>query len=286
MSRKAIEIKSSTRTEMVDIQEIDVDEYQRRLQKWRARKIGREWDMNQFSRPVLSKREGGKYVVIDGQHRIEAIRSLYGDVNVKVECDVFDGLSYIEEADIFSKKNTNSKKLNPGEKYHALLEAGDRYAVWFEETAKGYGFETLNDDNVQSNAPNRILVSLLMEAMRSDRAKQGRSWDRSKVLLERMMLIIASAWLRDDGRTEQVPNYVFVGMNRFVIATMQKEDAGGRVDLDRVVSILAATTPDNLLRDGRQVSGALDIDLARAIATVIIRRYNKRLADRNRLDES
>lgn len=76
------------------------DQAQRELRAGKAAKIAADFDPDRLTPPIVSRRSDGRLFVIDGQHRIEAMRLIgWGDQNI--ECFVHDGLTEREEADLF-----------------------------------------------------------------------------------------------------------------------------------------------------------------------------------------
>lgn len=76
---------------------------QRELNHARVDKIAANFDPEQLGMPTVNKR-GGSFFIIDGQHRIEAMRAVgWGDQ--QIQCQVYEGLSESEEAERFLKLN-------------------------------------------------------------------------------------------------------------------------------------------------------------------------------------
>lgn len=76
---------------------------QRELNRARVDKIASQFDPEQVGIPTVNKR-GGSYFIIDGQHRVEAMREIgWGDQ--QIQCQVYDGLTEAEEAEKFLKLN-------------------------------------------------------------------------------------------------------------------------------------------------------------------------------------
>lgn len=72
---------------------------QRELRPGWAAQIAADFDPDRFQPPLLSLRHG-KHFVIDGQHRIEAMR-LMGWDDQQVQCWVYTDLTEAQEADLF-----------------------------------------------------------------------------------------------------------------------------------------------------------------------------------------
>lgn len=74
-------------------------------QRW-SDKILAEFDLDRFGLPVVSERRG-TYYILDGQHRVDAMRRWLGDgwEDQRIECRVFHDLTEREEADFFDRLN-------------------------------------------------------------------------------------------------------------------------------------------------------------------------------------
>jgi hypothetical protein len=79
---------------------------QRDLKQHRVDYLLANFDLDDFGQPVVSWRDG-HYYIIDGQHRVEALKQWLGkgwDIQ-KIECRVYQGLTEAEEADMFDRLN-------------------------------------------------------------------------------------------------------------------------------------------------------------------------------------
>jgi hypothetical protein len=77
---------------------------QRELRPGWAAQIATDFDPDRFTPPLVSLRNH-KHYVIDGQHRIEAMR-LMGWDDQRVQCWVYEGLTTADEADLFLWHNS------------------------------------------------------------------------------------------------------------------------------------------------------------------------------------
>jgi hypothetical protein len=76
---------------------------QRDLNPARVDRLAASFDLEQLGTPTVSFRDGC-YYIIDGQHRIEALKAIgYGDQ--QVQCWVYKGLSEADEAERFLRLN-------------------------------------------------------------------------------------------------------------------------------------------------------------------------------------
>lgn len=76
---------------------------QRELNQARVDKLAAHFDLEQMGNPTVNLRDG-TYWIIDGQHRVEALRQLHFD-DYDLQCWVYEGLSEEEEAAQFLKLN-------------------------------------------------------------------------------------------------------------------------------------------------------------------------------------
>lgn len=76
---------------------------QRELNQARVDHLAASFDLEQIGVPTVSLRDGSHWI-IDGQHRMEALRSC-GFADELVQCWVYEGLTSEQEAELFLKLN-------------------------------------------------------------------------------------------------------------------------------------------------------------------------------------
>lgn len=76
---------------------------QRKFRTHKAERIAANFDVDKIGTPIVSHRDG-HYWVIDGQHRVAALR-LMGWDDQQVQCDVREGLDERAEAELFDGLN-------------------------------------------------------------------------------------------------------------------------------------------------------------------------------------
>lgn len=97
--------------------------YQRPVDDREVDRLVREWDERLFDPLAVSYRDG-RYNVIDGQHRISAMRKLYGGREVMIRCKVYSGMTYEQEAELCYKLDKVKKRLSLSQSTNALAESG------------------------------------------------------------------------------------------------------------------------------------------------------------------
>lgn len=97
------------------------DTAQRDLKPARVDYLVAHFDVEQIGNPIVNERHG-RFFVIDGQHRIAALREVFGDDH-QVQCWTYAGLSEAEEAEKFLQVN-DVLTVNAFDKYGIGVEAG------------------------------------------------------------------------------------------------------------------------------------------------------------------
>jgi len=97
--------------------------YQRPVNPKEVERLIREWDERLLDPVTVSFRDG-RFYVVDGQHRISAMRKMNGGRGVMVDCKVYDGLTYEQEADLCYKLDKAKKRLSLSQSTNVLAESG------------------------------------------------------------------------------------------------------------------------------------------------------------------
>lgn len=131
-------IERKARLEWVTINRMKVSPLaQRDLNPARVNRIITRFDLEQVGTPTVNERDGWFYL-IDGQHRIEALRGLgYGDQ--QIECWTYLGLSEAEEAEKFLKLN-DTLAVNAFAKFKVGVQAGRELECDIDRIVRDAGF--------------------------------------------------------------------------------------------------------------------------------------------------
>lgn len=100
---------------------------QRPLDLKRANRIASELNPSAIGVICVSVRDDGNNIIIDGQHRVEALR-IAGKNKDKIPCEVYIGLSRPEEAAMFRIRN-NTKEITRLDKFRVRLVEEDVVAL-------------------------------------------------------------------------------------------------------------------------------------------------------------
>ena len=129
------------------IKDLNMAEYQRSSEPANYKRIADDYDPDIFGVVVVSHRDN-KYWIVDGAHRIKALKRLNYD---KAMCQIMRGLTYEEEADKFLKLNTLRKSLNANQKFVGAVDAKRTVAVDVANILKEYGYKYAKDPSGRSS---------------------------------------------------------------------------------------------------------------------------------------
>lgn len=128
---------------------LDVDPHvQRKLNETRVAKLAADFHEAALGVLIVSARQTGepgrkyRYVVLDGQTRLAAIRKFTGtdDTKLPVVCQVFHGLTRAEEAEIFIEHNDRAA-VRKIDLFRLALVAGHEWAVELDSVIRRHGYE-------------------------------------------------------------------------------------------------------------------------------------------------
>lgn len=150
---------------------------QRSLDRSRVARIADDLDLDAIGIITVSHRGNGSYHVIDGQHRVEALRLAGGD-GERVSCRIFNGLAVEEEARLFRLLN-NTKSLQALERFRVRVIEGDPVAVSIHDILSRHGWK---------------LTGGVGDGAFAAVAAIQRIWERDQAAVERTIVTITRAW--------------------------------------------------------------------------------------------
>ena len=113
--------------------------YQRPVLDRVVDKLVREWDPRLLTPLVVSYRDG-RYYLVDGQHRVCAMRKKNGGKDVTALCRVYHGLTYEQEAELYYKLDRAKGHLRLSHATKALVESGaDAEIIEIKRLLEGAG---------------------------------------------------------------------------------------------------------------------------------------------------
>ena len=127
--QKGFYMKHMQSIERIPLSEICIEPYQRVLNNARVKRIADNFDPARVGVLLLSKRGSHSYAIVDGQHRLCAMRQIGVPDAV---CIVVVGMSYEDEANYFRIQTRDANPLNAYSLYKAGVQAKDEHFLRIE----------------------------------------------------------------------------------------------------------------------------------------------------------
>lgn len=242
----------------LSVREISIDPtYQRALDESRVDAMARHLDETRIGVPVLSLRKDGSYVVLDGQHRVEAMRRA-GLSDHKIFCEVHNGLTPAEEAALFLRLNNGRKPVRVFDKYRARMVAKEPTAVEFTRIAHSLGLRI-------GAAPGKNTICAI-QAVEYVHKKNGN--------LD-IVLAVLKKW--GQGEVSVFEGDMIKDVSRFLV------DYSTEVDPDEFTEKLQRHDPGHIMRRIKGLIDVLDGNRRLAANSVLRDVYNHRRAKKNQI---
>lgn len=160
--------------------------YQRRMNSAQVERIVAEFNPLLVNAVKVSHRDG-RFYVFDGAHTLAALRRIHGEQPFMVECKVFSGMTYQEEAGLFALQTGTSRPVGFDYKLRARLAAETPKEAEFLSATEMAGMRL--SDAGQSSARN--VIAAKATAMRIFE-KYGAT------LYTEMLRLIADTWYGEE----------------------------------------------------------------------------------------
>lgn len=156
--------------------------YQRPVDERNVKRLIDEWDLSLMDPPVVSFRDGS-FNLVEGQHRVIALRRIYGD-NIKVPCKIHYGLTYQQEAELCYKLDQAKKRLSAAQAVNALVESeSDPDIMEIQRLVEANGFIWALDKKI----PGEYEIIAVRAVINAYKLLGGASFDR-------MLRLMSAAW--------------------------------------------------------------------------------------------
>ena len=226
--------------------------YQRPVLDRVVDKLVREWDPRLLT-PLLVSYRDGRYNLVDGQHRVCAMRKKNGGKDVTALCRVYHGLTYEQEAELYYKLDRAKGHLRLAHATKALVESGaDAEIIEIKRLLEDAGFVWALDKPTGE----AFEVEATRAVINAYRLLGGAAFSR-------MLLLTAKTWR---GAPSSVKASFLSGMALF-LKTYETE-----LDDDVFIKRLSAVDPEEILRRGKADFSTNKAALR--FARVILGKYN------------
>jgi hypothetical protein len=252
--------KGMTRAQ-IPASEIHVDHrYQRAVNHSWVKKIAATFNPVAVGVIHTSLRNNGKHYVIDGQHRLEAVKVIGTDVkDFKFDSIVHHDLEISEEARLFSELNS-VKRMRMLDSFRARLCAGDPAAKEIASIVRGCGM-SISDGQKDGNLASVGACERVYRMNSGDQALRGPE------ILKRTLRVVTEAW----GVTADAVNGdIITGCGLLI------QHSGDDIDPARLISKLASVKggAGGTLGRGRAMRDTTGGAVADGVAEVIRLHYN------------
>ena len=133
MKKKA----TNQRLAFIPLTAIEPSDYQRVTNPKQVKSIVQNFDEAKLGALTVSLRDG-KYYIIDGAHRLSALRTLK---YTHALCEILTGLTHEQEADYFRRQGQDKRALRPIDLFKAGIIAGDEKCIKINEIVKSNSFQ-------------------------------------------------------------------------------------------------------------------------------------------------
>ena len=224
--------------------------YQRKIDAARVERIVNSFDPRLANEVKVSFRDG-KFYVFDGAHTLSALKRIHGEETFMVDCKVYYGLSYEDEAYLFALQSGESKDVAFNTRLRALMISGSQEATDFRAHTARAGFQLA--DGAGSATKNTIAAI----------AKAYRLYkEYSPEQYVQILQLIADTW---NGAAWSVTGYLLGGVAVFL------REYGEEYSRTRFIKRLRSATYETLRDEARrQQRGSSDV----AHALAIVKLYN------------
>lgn len=220
--------------------------YQRPIDEQRVERIVADFDPRLVNTLKVSNRDG-KFYVFDGAHTLAALKRVHGNEDFLVDCKVFRGLTYEDEAYLFALQTGESKAVAFSIRLKALLISDSREAVDFRTHTANAGLH-LSESGTSATTYTIAALAKAYKLYEECGAEQ----------YEEILRLIVDTW---GGAAWSLTGYILGGVAVFV------REYGDSFKRDRFVKRLRGVTYEQLRDEARrQRRGSSDIAHALAMA--------------------
>lgn len=181
-------------TRMIPLDDLKVDapKRQRKLRTRRVNQIYRKFDPNALGQGTVSERDNGDLILLDAQHRLEAMRKRINDglpAPSALECRVFKGLTEEEEARLFLTINETNRP-SMLDRWFPRIAAGDEELVGEIATALDkWGWEVSG-----TTGRGKITAVASLEWVAREGVEVCERLDADINLVDLVLQVITDAW--------------------------------------------------------------------------------------------
>lgn len=236
-------------------------ESQRPLNQKAVKRIADNLDPSGIGVICVARIKGSnEFHIIDGQHRVAAVKSLWGDTQ-QVPCEIIEDADSPEDAaKIWLKRNTSRTKPQAYDRFLVAVTAGEELETAVHKVIRACGYDV--------GYYKLMAVSSCITAYKQVGA-YGLAW---------VLTTIREIW---GDEPEAVGGHIIRGLAEF-----RHRYEGQKIDTDRLIKTVSARyTPSRLLGAARTIRDTYRGNMADAVCHVLTQTYNQRLRQDSQLKD-
>jgi hypothetical protein len=242
--------------------------YQRPVNSHRVAILAENMDPDQLGVIDVSKRSDGRHYIIDGQHRVAAVRKAFNDDGQRVPCIVHEGLTVEEEANHFKRLN-DKLTISRVQYFIAGIRSGSAIEVAINSIVQQFGWK-IDRQKVDGTIPAVQALQVVYFGFAHGSSKQvpNKSLKPQPNLLKETLALITKTWgYSKDG----VNGAVIEGVGRLLAARARaiKSD-----DLIHKLRQLPGG-PGKLIADGKALAAILRCGVSYGVSEALVNIYNQ-----------
>lgn len=235
--------------------------YQSPVKESQVKKIVRNFDPKKLHTIVVNKRANGLFYIIDGQHRVEALKELGAPM---IDATIHEGLTVEEEAEMYYGINDRPSK-TPNMKGKSSLAFNEPNAVEIDEAAYEVGLK-IDYDKKKSGCDGYLIAYASLQDIHK---KYGKDF------LEIVLFTIKNSF-GTESRFYQA--YILRGVAQFI------SKYGRQIDFNHLTNRLNELGFDKFLQEVNKHRAAFSTK-KECLPIALVDIYNKRKHKKNQLDK-
>lgn len=261
---RIVPVTNSREMEFIALSKLTIDHgYQRELDEAWVRKLVARFDAALIGEIEVNIRPDSRIVIIDGQHRYEALKRLVPNPSMyNVRCIVNRVASITEEVNLYLARNAYIKQATRNSTFEARLIIGDAHAIRTRDVIERYGYTPFTS-HVTTQVPAGMLNAGACEQVLKQHTED--------------VLDITVRVLRVSYQNDHTFQSKFITGLAMFIGRFRNDPA---FDESKLIKMLAANPPDILIRKGANTRTLLNVSSATGVAMAIHWAYNHGKANR------
>ena len=240
---------------------------QRKIKTKEVDKIFNDYDDNLVNLITVSLRDG-RYYIIDGQHRVTAIKKKFGS-NAIVKCRVIPGLTVKDEAAYFRKINKSQREISSNDDFNSGYYEEDPTIIGIIDIGKKYGISFGNKNlNGMRNIKFRVKAVETAQNIYNGYGKE---------IFDRICRVLSEGFVDEPSAF----NASLMEATAIVLNTYGKDCSD-----DVLIKKLRSRNPDRLILDARNDRTTGTASTSKKLARILVKSVYNSGRGSKRLDSS